>query len=36
MEKVLIQVPDIYFTIEELEKLDLTLEELDAFIPFIK
>ena len=31
-----IQVPDIYFTIEELEPLDLTFNELEAFDSFIK
>ena len=31
-----LQLPDIYFSLEEFEGLDLTLEELDAFMPFIK
>ena len=31
-----LQLPDIYFNLEEFEGLDLTLEELDAFITFIK
>lgn len=31
-----LQLPDIYFNLEEFEGLDLTLEELDAFIAFIK
>ena len=31
-----IQVPDIYFTLDELEGLDLTLEELQIFMVFIK
>ena len=31
-----VQVPDIYFTLEELEPLDLTFNELEALDPFIK
>lgn len=31
-----LQLPDIYFSLEEFDGLDLTLEELDAFMPFIK
>lgn len=31
-----IQVPDMYFSIEELEPLNLTFNELEAFDPFIK
>lgn len=31
-----LQLPDIYFNLEEFDGLDLTLEELDAFMPFIK
>ncbi len=31
-----LQLPDIYFSLEEFEGLNLTLEELDAFIAFIK
>ena len=31
-----VQVPDIYFSLDELKKLDLTLDELSAFEPFIK
>lgn len=31
-----LQLPDIYFSLEEFEGLDLTLEELDAFMAFIK
>lgn len=31
-----LQLPDIYFNLEEFEGLDLTLDELDAFIAFIK
>lgn len=31
-----LQLPDIYFNLDEFEGLDLTLEELDAFMPFIK
>lgn len=31
-----IQVPDIYFSIDELEELGLTMEEFEAFMDFIK
>lgn len=31
-----IQIPDIYFSLDEFEGLGLTLEELDAFMAFIK
>lgn len=31
-----LQLPDIYFSLDEFEGLDLTLEELDAFMNFIK
>lgn len=31
-----VQIPDVYFTIDELEKLNLTLEELNSLIDFIK
>ena len=31
-----IQIPDIYFTLDELENLHLTLEQLSYFEPFIK
>ena len=31
-----LQLPDIYFSLEEFEGLELTLEELDAFMAFIK
>ena len=31
-----LQLPDIYFSLEEFEGLNLTLEELNAFIAFIK
>ena len=36
MNTTQLQLPDIYFNLEEFDRLDLTLEELDAFIPFIK
>lgn len=36
LNSVELQLPDIYFNLEEFEGLDLTLEELDAFIAFIK
>lgn len=36
MKKVQVQIPDIYFTIDEIEKLNLTLEQMEAFMPFIK
>lgn len=31
-----IQVPDMYFSLEELEPLNLTFKELEALEPFIK
>lgn len=31
-----IQLPDIYFSLDELEELDLTLEELQALENFVK
>lgn len=31
-----IQVPDIYFSLDELENLELTLPELQVLAPFIK
>ena len=31
-----IQIPDIYFTLEELKDLNLTLPELQVLEPFIK
>lgn len=31
-----LQLPDIYFSLDEFEGLDLTLEELNAFMAFIK
>ena len=31
-----IQLPDIYFSLDELEKLELSLEELQVFMNFIK
>lgn len=31
-----IQVPDVYFSLDELEGLELTLEELQIFMAFIK
>lgn len=31
-----IQFPDIYFSLDELEPLNLTLEELELFEPFVK
>lgn len=31
-----IQLPDIYFSLDELEKLELSLEELQVFMKFIK
>ena len=36
MNTAQLQLPDIYFSLEEFNGLDLTLEELDAFMPFIK
>ena len=36
MNTAQLQLPDIYFSLEEFDGLDLTLEELDAFMPFIK
>lgn len=31
-----IQLPDLFFSLDELEPLNLTLEELELFEPFIK
>lgn len=36
IEEVEIQVPDIYFSLDELEDLGLTLYELNVLEPFIK
>ena len=36
LSNVDIQVPDIYFSLEELSTLGLTMEELEIFMPFIK
>lgn len=36
MNSLDIQIPDIYFSLDELEKLDLTLGELSLLEPFIK
>lgn len=30
------QIPDIYFTENELSKIELTLKQINSFIPFIK
>ena len=35
LEDISIQVPDIYFSLDELKPLNLTLEELESFEPFI-
>lgn len=31
-----IQIPDIYFTLDELKPLNLTFNELDVLMPFVK
>lgn len=36
LEDISIQIPDIYFSLEELSPLDLTLEEIKTLEPFIK
>lgn len=36
INNVQIQVPDIYFSLEELEELKLTLSELKFLMPFVK
>lgn len=36
IQQINVQIPDIYFSIEELKVLNLTLEELDDFMSFIK
>ena len=36
INSIQIQVPDMYFQLEELEPLQLTFKELEAFDPFIK
>lgn len=36
LENMSIQIPDIYFSLDELQTLNLTMEELELFIPFIK
>ena len=36
MNNLDVQIPDIYFTLDELEKLDLSLEEMETLLPFIK
>lgn len=36
MNNLDVQIPDIYFTLDELEKLDLNLEEMEILLPFIK
>lgn len=36
LEDISIQIPDIYFSLEELSPLDLTLEEIKILEPFIK
>lgn len=36
MNNLDVQIPDIYFTLDELEKLELTLEEMEILLPFIK
>lgn len=36
MNELQVQLPDIYFTPEEIEELDLTIGEMEVFLPFIK
>jgi hypothetical protein len=36
IQEIEIQIPDIYFSLDELEDLGLTLYELDVLEPFIK
>lgn len=35
-KKATIQIPEIYFSIDELEELDLSWNELSSLMPFIK
>lgn len=35
-QKMEIQLPDFYFTIDELEELNLSFKELESFVPLIK
>ena len=35
-QKMEIQISDFYFSIDELEELELSFEELEYFMPFIK
>ena len=36
LKQIKVQVPDLYFSLDELEKLELKMEELNAFIDLIK
>lgn len=36
LNNCMVQLPDIYFTLEELQELDLSLGDLEPFEPFIK
>ncbi len=36
LKQIKVQVPDLYFSLDELEKLKLKMEELNAFIDLIK
>jgi hypothetical protein len=36
LNSISIQIPDIYFSLDELESLNLTFEELELLMPFIK
>lgn len=36
MNNLEVQLPDLFFSFDELEELDLTLEQLETLEPFIK
>lgn len=36
LENIDISIPDIYFSLDELQALNLTMGELELFMPFIK
>lgn len=36
LNRVEVQIPDIYFSLDELEKLNLSFEELEILMPFIQ
>lgn len=36
LKKMPVSIPDVFFSLEELQDLNLTMEELATFLPFIK